>query len=688
MKEKLVIAEVLPDEPASEDRVTAEMLPSAENNKNEDKVIIAEVLPSCKGAVKLDMDDARYFAPAVGKKAKFEIVSGPLARPPDGVTGVLFSPSGEQNFFPKVKCTPISMDDKRYLADVVTETIQVPKMSGEYFVVYEDGEVRGVLAKGGTFLALNFTISFVSEIRTYIDESNYSTAFLIRVTRKSGAQEDIAVKSTEYGRIYEIIKKRMPGVFRHANAANAAAEYFAVSYDLRGDIPVENRTLFTGWSDIANIIRYRIGTAPYYASMLDPYSVNVAPDVAIREGLRFLEVGKNGPAVSIIFLFANVAYLLFWFARHGIRFQSALYVVGPTGVLKTSVVKVLANVLDRGQLSNGIRMTSTEASAKSVVKRFRDTFYLVDDHSNNNASNNAKSIKLRFDLTRLIADDTVETKMDYAEESNISASDFRTVVVFTGEDLMDVGQSTELRTVTAELGPDTIDEKRLALFQRENGPMPNYFAVFIQYLTQYGRDLEKTFRDTYLLYRADYGKRFPDMRRLADTAAQLKLTTDVICQFAVAGNCGDIRSLRETLETAIDTCLNSQAKQAASVEPYERFVVALFESLTFGQRSADSGVAESKAVYTENSGSFIGYDGTKDVESVVYLRFEAAWILALQYFRKSGESFFQSKKKIKSQLVDNGVILANDFRPGKGPRKRLTVFRMDAVNRILEKQEV
>lgn len=655
----------------------------------EEKLVIVEVLPACHEAEKLNMDDDRYFAPAVGQKAKFEIVNTQLARPLNGVTGVLLSPCCEQNLFPKVKCTPIAMNDKRYFADTVPETIQVPKMAGAFFEVYDDGEVKGRTTKGGTYIALNFTLKFMSEIRTYKDESDYMTAFLIRVTTKGGTQKDIEVKSTEYGKIYEIIKKQMPGVFKHSQAVNAVAEYFAQAYDSRGDLPIINRTLFSGWSELDGIIRYHIGIDPCYSAMLDPYSVNVNPDVAIREGLHFLAVGKYGPAVSMIFLFAHVAYLMFWFSRQGIRFHSVLYIKGKTGVFKTSVAKVLSNVLDQNsELSQGIRMTSTEASAKSILQRFRDTFYLVDDHSNSNASNNAKSIKLRFDLTRLLADDTVETKMDFTKESKISVSNFRMVVAFTAEDLMDLGQSTELRTVTVELGAGTVDEQVLTDFQRKDGPMPVYFAVFIQYLTKYGRDLEKDLYNTYLMYRTEYGKRFPDMRRLSDTAAQLKLTTDVICQFAVAGNYRDIRSLRETLETAIDTCLNYQAKQASLVEPYERFVSALFESLGFGQRSAESGVASSKADYDENANDYVGYSGMKDGEDAVFIHFGSAWALALRYFRKSGKTFFPTEEKIKANLLEHNVILEKVVRPAKGTRKRLTVFRMDVVNRILENQEV
>ncbi len=537
-------------------------------------------------------------------------------------------------------------------------------------------------------MALNFTINFMKEIRIFDNDGSYSTAFLIRVTTKDGTRKDITIDSTEYSKINAIIKKEMPGFFRHSQAVNASAEYFSKSYSERGKIPVENLTKYTGWLEIENVIRYRIGIDTRYDAMIDPYAVDVVADVAVQAGFGFLDVGKKSPAVCIIFLFAHVAYLLYWFERQEIRFHSLLYIVGPTGVLKTSIVKVLANVLDRGKLSQGIRMSSTEASAKNILEWYRDTFFLVDDHSNSDASNNEKSKKLRFDLTRVLADDTVETKMDYTKKGKIAVTDFRTVVAFTAEDQMDVGQSTELRTVTAELGTDTVDEQLLTYYQQKDGPLPTYFSLFIQYLTSCGRELEKAFYTTYITYRNEYGSRFPKMRRLADTAAQLKLTVDVVCQFAVASNYGDVRPLREILEKSIDTCLDRQAKRAATVEPYERFVVAVFDSLAFGQRNSESGVADSKEKYENNSLEFIGFRGTKDDEEVVFLNFRAAWSLALRYFRKIGKPYYETEEKTKAQLLEHRLILGKVFRPGNGARKRLTVFRMDAVNVILEKQEV
>ncbi|MBR2183230.1 MAG: hypothetical protein IJ858_07395 [Acidaminococcaceae bacterium] len=674
------------------DVIKTEPLAATETTGNKN-----EFLPVLPPVAALSMDDARYFAQPIAKKPEAIVVEDASAVMPAGAVAVMMTPNNEQAYFPKVENVEISMDDTRYFAQPVRKSTRVPVMMGEYFVDYGDGVIKGITPSGKEVTALKHTIDFLSEVRTYEDNGNYETAFIIRVKVKNGEEKDILVKSDEYANVGNIIKKKVPGAFKNVQAENPSAEYYAEKYNARGDLPIEVRTAHSGWFSIDGVAHYYIGTSPAYTSVIDPYSLDIVPELAIPEGLGFLAVGKNGPEVAMTFLFAHVAYLLYWLEREGIRFQSVLYIVGSTGSLKTAVTRVLSNIFDQGgKLSNGIRMTSTEASAKEIFSLLRDCFVLIDDFSNNNRGNNAKAVKLRYDVTRLLADDTVETKMDFSKASKIADTDFRTVVAFTGEDLMDLGKSTELRTVTVEFREDTVDARLLTGYQQRNGPMLRYFSLFIQFLTKRGKTLEPDFYGRFLQYRTDYGDRFPGMLRLADTAAQLRLTVDVIREFAAWGGCGDIQPVAEIFFNAIDTTLAGQAELVKSVAPHERFVRALFAGLAFGERSAVSGVADSEDEYNAYPKAFIGYRGTRDGEEVVYIRFDPAWDLAMRYFKKKEEAFFQKEQAVKDELVTNKLIFGipkingekpvYSFKKSKNPRHNMTVFRMDAVNIILNQE--
>ena len=645
----------------------------------------------------ISMDDARYFAPPVGEKPQVMMVDDSSAVVPAGVAAVMMTPSNEQTYFPKVECIAIKMDDKKYFAQPVRKPARVPVLMGDHFIDYGDGVIKGINAKGEMYTALKYTIDFVSEVRTYADDGSFSTAFVIHVMTKDGEEKDIEVNAVDYANIDSIIKKELPGAFKHSQANNPSNEYFAEKYNNRGKLPRDVRTLHCGWFEIDGVATYHIGCLPVYKNMVDPYNVDAVPELVIQQGLDFLAVGRDGPEVAIILLFAHTAFLRFWFERQGVDFHSVLYVVGHTGTFKTAVTQVLTNVLDcGGKLSNGIRITSTVASAKEVLKVFRDSLLLIDDYSNNNQGNNAKAKKLRYEVTRYLADDTVEKKMDFSEDGKIAETDFRTVVVFTGEDLMGDGESTELRTVTVEFQEDTVDGRLLEAYQKKNGPMLWYFALFVQFLTEFGRMLESDFYEKFLLYRTEYGERFPGMRRLADTAAQLRLTVDVITAFAAWGSCMDVQRAADIFCQAIDTILAGQADLAKSVAPHERFVRALFEGLAFGEHSSVAGVAESETEYNAFPKAFIGYRDTKDAEEVVCLRFDPAWDLAMQHFKKKGEDFFQKELTVKDALVKNKIILGTpkttrkkgvyQFRKSKEPRDYMTVFRMDAVNKILNQE--
>ena len=673
--------------PAEKERLLEELMSSAEPRQN-----VSVPLRELTG------NEGEFFTPPSGVKPIFVVADDPQAKISAGITGQLLTPKWEQTCFPKLNETEVSVDDSRYFALAKPKSERIPLLEGELFVVFEAGVVQGVTSNGSYYTALNFTIQIMEEIRTYSDSINYATSLLIRVITKSGNEHEFVVKTSEYGRLYEIIKSKMPGVFRHSKAINASLEYFAKCYDERGNLPIKNLTVFCGWYEIDGVIRYRIGTKEIYKNMVDPYAFEINTESVVREGIGFLAVGKFSAAVNMLFLFAHVAYLLFWFERQGIHFHSVLYIVGLTGSLKTAVAQVLNNVLDLGdKFSNGIRMSSTKASTINLLRFFQDTFILIDDHSNNNEWNNSKAISLRYDITRILCDDTVETKMDFSQDYQIADSNVRTVVAFSAEDLMDVGRSTELRTVNVEFGIDSIDARLLTGYQKKDGPMLRYFAGFIRFLTEYGRELETDFNDTYLRYRSDYGERFPGMRRLADTAAQLRLTVDVICRFLDVGNYDDIEPVAEMLITAIEQCLGKQAELADSIGPDKRFVVALFNSLVFDEPNANAGIASSEAEYNSRPKAFIGFRGNKGGEEVVQLRFDEAWSLADKYFQKNREHFYTKKETVKNELVLNRLILGTpktatqkgvySFRKGKEPRDRMTIFRMKAVDEILDQRE-
>ena len=410
-----------------------------------------------------------------------------------------------------------------------------------------------------------------------------------------------------------------------------------------------------------------------------------------------MRIGRHCATICLMFLFAHMAFLRFWFERQGIKFHSALYVVGSSGSLKTAVAAVIANVLDNNESHRGSRMTSTRASAKDTLKLMKDSLFLVDDHSNGNKDNSKKSEDLRYDLTRIIADDASETKMDSSRKTGIAFDSYRTVVLFTAEEYMDVGRSTELRTISVDVDLDTFEADSLTVYQQERSIMQNYFALFIQYLTQAGPVLEKDFRSAYMAYRNEYGAKYPGLRRIADTSAQLRLTVDIICRFA-SENGLDIQKDSEKMIGAIDEAQQNQLQQVEKAEPHRRFVKALFKSVLIGKRDADRGIALGEADYNADSKAFIGYNGNRNNEEVTFIRFDPAWDLVIASYKKAAEPFYQKKQTIKNMLFQKGIIVGIPkttdgpaqfaFKKSRPPRDSMTIFRMEKVHEIIDEKEI
>lgn len=668
--------------------------------------------PAAKPAVvpvkKLNGDEAELFA-TVNLDVDYDQTDDLAAEVPEGKVGKMIGlPADTGDYLPPVAVKEMPLDDESYFKHCLlgeeSVSARVAIHSGDFYADYGDGKIVGRTRDGDEEKALNFTIEFVAERHIYADNTKFDTEFEILVTTESGESKVLVIDKKDYGKLYDAIKREMPGAFRNTNSRNSCAEYFAAQYDRRGALPVEVQTQYSGWHEINGVIAYYKGIHLYYNDAVDVYTLanaaanapEVLPSVVSR-GMDFLRIGRHGMAVSLLFLFAHMAFLRFWLERVGIKFHSTLYVVGPTGSLKTAVTSVLANVFDNAEFHRGIRMTSTLASAKKVLKLNRDVLLLVDDFSNGNDANNKKAENLRYDLTRILADATVETKVDWSADSGIAADAVRTVAVFTAEDFMDVGRSTELRTFSAEVETDTFDGALLGNFQADPSIMQNYFAQFVVFLTKNGRMLETDFQTAFYAYRATYGERFPNLRRLADSAAQLRMAADIIARFAA--NYGmDVSWEVEKMVEAIGDALQAQIGRAEAVKPEKLFLAMLWENLMFGRINHNSGIAPGEAEYNQDNKSFIGYSGQYEGREAVFIRFKSAWNLAKDSFKKADQPFHQKEDTVKKILLQRGVILGipkadgNGFefsiKKSKEPRDRMTVFFTDIVNDVIKTEEV
>lgn len=637
---------------------------------------------------------------------KFALLDNPGEPAIEGCAGSIIRniPSSGIEYLPRYRVETLPVNEKFFYPIPLGESAKEASdkaalQRGTFYVVYEEGVVTGLTKSGDEFKALNFTIKFVSKIIVYEDEHNAETSYIIRVTTSNQKMKDIEVAESQYDRLYDIVKKNLPGVFRNTNGTNACAEYFADCYELKGELPVEVRTVYSGWEDIDDSPRYYKGIHSFYSRWIDPYQTEVPLQErasVIRRGLDFLRIGSHCAAVCLIFLFAHMAFLRFWFERQGIKFHSALYVVGSSGSLKTAVAAVIANVLDDSESHSGSRMTSTRASVKDTLRLMHDSLFLVDDFSNGNKEDSRKSEDLRYSLTRILADDAVETKVDRSRKTGIAFDSFRTVVLFTAEEYMDVGRSTELRTISVDVDVDTFDADRLTVYQQDRSLMQHYFVLFIQYLTQIAPVLEKSFYSTYMAYRNEYGAKYPGLRRIADTAAQLRLTVDIIRRFA-SDNGLDVQLDVKKMVDSIDEAQQNQLRLTESAAPHRRFLKALFSSLLIGKRDNGCGIAFSETEYNADSKAYIGYNGNINDEEVVFIRFDPAWNLVIDYYKKSDEPFYQKKQTIKDSLFKKDIIVGIpktrdksaqlSFKKSRLPRDSMTIFRMEKVNQILEEVE-
>lgn len=547
----------------------------------------------------------------------------------------------------------------------------------------------------------NATIRIKKICEVYCDDDNKETFLIcaIRCLEAWGEEEKlIEVSSKSYKSVFKKIRETFRDIQISAQNADAIDEYLTRvnQRDAKGDglnLPHEVSSLYMGWLTTNGQAKYYIGKGDFYQGYVIPAVPGVHRFEIFNAGLRFREVGHGNDVIETLFLFAHTAYTNYFFEKAGCPMRTLLFLKGRTNSLKTSTASVLANIFSTNPNDCGIRLSSTPASLREYILSLRDNVVLVDDFSNSTGGDNWAMERNAEMIIRAIGDGKFSSLMSMTESNKIKTRLVRASVILTGEEMLNLSQSSLFRILTLDVEYGTFDGNVLRLYADKKF-LRDYFALFIQFLTEGNHQIIEYCRSTFLNYRAYYKEKL-SVPRFIDFAAIMTLQADIITYFAQW--CGlSIQFTKEYRERAINALMSVLAEHQENSQQKDivkRFLLALFQNLNTGKGLQ---IADDESVFANSPSFYIGF--RENSTRTLWLMFEEAYNVVYEHYRKLNEPWLVKGDTIKEELLRRKISIGklksegaekNEYvqRAKKAKignsRPRMLVLKLDMVEAIL-----
>lgn len=495
----------------------------------------------------------------------------------------------------------------------------------------------------------------------------------------------IQVPKEKFRMTYSIAKKEHPEITCFTNGtSDILEEYFA---DIAAH-EVENRKIYysyakTGWREINGRIEYKLGDNPIYENWIIPTPILVPEKMkeVFSNGLSFLNLSDEKMVVNSIFIFAHIGFLKYWTRLANFNIASVLFIKGTTGSFKTTVSSEIFNVFQPNKSQRYIQFSgSTWAGVSKCLLAAQDNTIIIDDFSKTEVVNAKEATNLMEKILRAVGDEQLSTKLEVGGK-NLQNAVIRTSVVVTGEESPNLGLSSNLRIITVPVERGTFSKENLTAFQKNRDIMPNYFSLFIQFLTEFGKSYINHVVNNIDDYRREFSNKFSEPRFL-EMAVLLKLTADVIYQFGKY--CGvDIASVYNSFLEEINNLVAYNEASIVEEQPHIKILKPLYAMLN---NESNAIIAKNEILFNEDPTRFVGF--YEEQTNTIWLDFNKVINLITVYWKKRGATWLISDKRVKEILDQKGLILKDSDgflkRAKKGNRKRYLVIKIDKMEEVLK----
>ena len=258
-------------------------------------------------------------------------------------------------------------------------------------------------------------------------------------------------------------------------------------------------------------------------------AIPVSPETGWVWFKELLDVSEDVHITATGVLFSLMGLLFTIFERAEFPLQFALYLVGTTGSLKTSLARVLFLIFTSDETGRSHTFTDTPTAVEKYTGALRDEVGLVDDLELGDDSMEAARQRAIFNnLLRMIGDRKGKNRSNPALK-DVKATVTHGLVAMTGEQTLGK-QSNRLRMVEVEVTKGAIIGERLAEFQDHPERWKTICSAWIHFIEGNFSMICSEIRERSREYRREYQNRFNHARTI-DQLIAFRITAELLRNF-------------------------------------------------------------------------------------------------------------------------------------------------------------
>lgn len=378
----------------------------------------------------------------------------------------------------------------------------------------------------------------------------------------------------------------------------------------------------------------------------------------VKDFQLFLEMRKIAPdSVTIPLILWDVIALAGQFYKlAGFEVKFCIGLLGETNSRKTSLATAVCQFYGRDQLKPLVSFESTSGGIEEMLSRYADEPLIIDDlrPRDSKTAQQDQNAKLEMVL-RFVGDRVRKMRMSvYSEVGGEINLPINAYPVITGETIAG-SASTMSRILALNIQRDSVDNERLAFYQKNTNVLEKFVYAFAAYLGANADKIIEFISKSVFSKRSDAQKLYR-LPRSGEYHAVLLSASELLMMFAI-----EMKLLSKDVTDQIYT-------------EFEECILELLRVNDEGYVAKDPGImaveALESAVYNEDTCIYrvepdsniqaSAYENVIVVEmesNRAYIRPEFAYMVCAEYFKKKLQKFpLQTEQELTNYLYSKGVL--------------------------------
>lgn len=377
-------------------------------------------------------------------------------------------------------------------------------------------------------------------------------------------------------------------------------------------------------------------------------AIEVPSEVGWAWFKELLNVSSDMHITATGALFSLMGLTFTIFERAEFPLQFALYLVGTTGSLKTSLARVLFLIFTSDETGRNHTFTDTPVSVEKYIGALRDEVGLVDDLELGDDSMEATRQKAIFNnVIRMVGDRKGKNRSNPALK-DVKATVTHGLVAMTGEQTLGK-QSNRLRMVEVDVTKGAIIGERLAEFQDHPERWKTICSAWIHFIEANFFAICAEIRERSREYRREYQNRFNHARTI-DQLIAFRITAELLRNFWInwLHRPTEVDAVINAMIKAVEEVLTRAAERDEKTNPGMCFLL-----------DVDSLLGEKGLTIEENQSAFEkNYDAAgywNEAGDLLLIR-DQAFKAVRTYEQSMGRYFPFDMQKILKSLDELGAV--------------------------------